>query len=375
MRASRMCAPAFFFVGLCLLRGDTLLQPFRVPPEAAPAAEEAPLSLEAPQGPESVALSFVGDIMLAAGVGTVAAKMGTEYLLAGVKPILTRDDLSVGNLECAAASSGSPASKRFTFRAAPESLAGLRRGGIEAVTVANNHTLDYGPVALLETLAHLRQSGLVAAGGGQDAASAGRPPLFHLGTHTVALLAASRVLPSFSWTAGVHRPGLASAYEPSRMLKGIKSVRSQAEIVAVYLHWGRESAVLPEEYQRALARRCIDAGADLVVGSHSHVLQGFEYYRGRLIAYGLGNFVFTNHGNATCILQTTFEGRMLTEARVIPCRILDYRPVVTGDAAARAAVFRSLEERSFGVSVTDNGVLVPVRAYPNQPRRAARTGA
>ncbi|OPZ83146.1 MAG: Capsule biosynthesis protein CapA [bacterium ADurb.Bin429] len=309
--------------------------------------------------PPPLTFSLVGDIMLADRVGAVAKVKGTGYLLAGVKDILTNDDLTIGNLECAIATVGTPAEKQYTFRADPAVLPGLRAGGVEAVSLANNHTLDYGRDALLQTLEHLTKSGIAAAGAGRSLTEASRPVLFDIKGRRVAFLAASRVLPSTSWYARTNTPGLAAAYDPARLLREVKGARATADVVIVYLHWGIEQALTPEAYQRKLARQCIDAGADLVVGSHPHVLQGFEYHKGKLIAYSLGNFVFSNHDRHTAILQVTF-GEDTPAARIIPCAIVRYCPTPTHDPAARAAVLRDLERRSYGARIAPNGLITPV---------------
>jgi poly-gamma-glutamate synthesis protein (capsule biosynthesis protein) len=306
----------------------------------------------------------VGDILLASGVAGAAADNGAERLFASVEQLLRGDDLTIGNLECAVATCGTPAAKQFTFRASPALLPGLRRGGVDAVSLANNHALDYGRAALLETLDHLRRVGIQAAGAGPDMDHASRPAFLCAGRQTVALIAASRVLPTAEWGAGEDRPGIAGAYAPSRLLHEIRAARPAADVVVAYLHWGREHAPLPQATQRALARQCIEAGADLVIGAHPHVLQGFEYYRGKLVAYSLGNFVFTDHGKATALLQTTFRQGALQAATVVPCRIVHYRPRVITDPAQREAVLRDLQARSFGVRISGDGELTCGTAAP-----------
>jgi poly-gamma-glutamate synthesis protein (capsule biosynthesis protein) len=235
-------------------------------------------------------------------------------------------------------------------------LPGLRAAGIDAVSVANNHTLDFGREALLQTLAHLKAASLSAAGAGKNAADAHKPVLLTADGRRVALVAASRVLPA-GWHAGASHPGIAGAYDPAKLLRAIAAARPSADVVVAYLHWGVERAPLPEAYQRKLARRCIDAGADLVIGSHPHVLQGFEYYKDKLIAYSLGNFVFTNHGKTTAILQTAFSGSTMT-ATLLPCTIQRYRPTPMRDAAC-GAVFTELQRRSFGVRISADGHITP----------------
>jgi poly-gamma-glutamate synthesis protein (capsule biosynthesis protein) len=321
------------------------------PPVAAQSAPPAP----------SMTCTFVGDILLASRVGTLAAAHGMDHLLAGVSPVLRADDLTVGNLECVVATCGTPAEKQYTFRAQPSLLPGLRRNGIDAVSLANNHTLDYGREALLQTIQHVDAAGLHSAGAGRNLAAAARPAVIDVPGARVALLAASRVYPSPDWAAGAKTPGMLSGYAPARLLEAIRQARGEADLVFVYLHWGVERAVMAHATQKQLARLCIDAGADVVVGTHPHVLQGFEYYRGKLIAYSLGNFVFTDARKTTMMLHTTFHHGQLTRATAVPCRIVGCRPQLIHSAAERQSVFTALRERSFGVHISPDGVITPRR--------------
>lgn len=312
----------------------------------------------APTTPPTYTLSFVGDILLASSVGRVAAREGASALFTGVRDVLTTDDCTIGNLENAVATTGTPEKdKQFTFRAHPNVLAGLRKGGIDAVSVANNHTMDFGRNALLETLRHLRAAGLPSAGAGTNADAAFAPAMLTVRGKRIALLAASRVLPTTTWYATTRQAGIAQAYQPAALLVAIKAARTRADLVVVYLHWGKERAIMPLMYQRNLARQCIDAGADLVIGSHPHVLQGYEYYDGKLIAYSLGNFVFTDTNKASVILQTTFAGTKLTRVKVIPCRIRAYRPSVIAKAPDRRTALQALQARSFGVRIAEDGTV------------------
>ena len=315
----------------------------------------SPLWAPAPPAPT---ITFVGDLMVAGKVGRLARQQGSDCLLARVAPLLRADALTVGNLECAVAASGRRQDKRYTFRARPDLLPGLRRSGLEAVSLANNHTLDYGTAGLLATLRHLQEAGLGAVGAGANQAQAFRPLLVNAGGRRLALLAASRVLPTTRWRAGPRRPGLAQAYEPALLLAAIKAARPQADLVAVYLHWGQEGALSPTAGQRRLARQCIGAGADLVVGCHPHVLQGFEYYRGKLVAYSLGNFLFSSTDRTSVLLQCTLQDGRL-QARLVPCLLRGFRPRPLVEEAARRHLLAALEQRSFGVRISPDGGISP----------------
>jgi poly-gamma-glutamate capsule biosynthesis protein CapA/YwtB (metallophosphatase superfamily) len=315
------------------------------------------------KSPPLIVLSFVGDMLLSEGVGSAARIHGVEYLLEGVSGYFQYDDLTIGNLECAVAHSGQPAPKEFTFRADPRWLPGVRSSGVDALSLANNHTLDYGREALLETIQNLRQNGIVFFGAGLNAESAYAPVYVERRGRSIALIGASRVLPYTSWYALNSRPGIASAYDPALLLEEIRAAAAVADIVAVYLHWGVELARWPEPYQRSLGAMCIDAGADIVVGSHPHVLQGVEFHNGRPIVYSLGNFLFNdNSWRPTMIFQAAFLGDSLASMRIIPCHTVNYGPVPTSDDCARQAVLDMVENLSHGVSINPDGTLHQVTA-------------
>lgn len=307
-----------------------------------------------------VVISWVGDIHLGQSVGELGILRGMDYVLADVRDSLLADSLTVGNLECSVSRSGQPEQgKEYTFQASPALLPGLRTNGIEFLSLANNHSLDFGKQAMLEMLEHLRAAGLLFGGAGADITAAATPVYVSIGGHRVAVLCFSRVVPA-GWQAGRATPGIAGCLDPWLLLQRITETRDSADLVCVYLHWGKEKQTWPEDYVRALARRCIEAGADLVVGSHPHVLRGFEFYQGKLIAYSLGNFVFTNRdGRPSMILRTTFAGDSLVSATVIPCRIHMLRPELETDEAGRQVIFRSLSALSLNAMVDSTGAIRP----------------
>lgn len=325
--------------------------------QPAPPGLPAPTPAPPPEPPRPITLTFVGDIMLDGAVEQLAKQHGTPYLFSGVAGTLTSDSLTVGNLECAVSKRGTAEDKTYTFRADPAVLPGLRESGIEAVTLANNHAHDFGRQAMLDTVDYLREANITAVGAGRNAHEAYKPALFTLEEQRVALLGASRVLPTDRWAARDDRPGIASAYDPTRVLQEIRAVRPEVDVVVVYFHWGKERMTRPEQYQRVMAQQCIDAGADLVIGSHPHVLQGFEYYKGRLIVYSLGNFVFNKRTKSTMMVQATFLDGKMQQAIAIPCAYTDYRPQVVSKPAAKQALLANLQTLSYGVAIGEDGML------------------
>ncbi|BCB25458.1 hypothetical protein SKTS_03440 [Sulfurimicrobium lacus] len=238
---------------------------------------------------DPVRLIFVGDIMLDDGPGKVI-QSGRDPLV-HFAATLAEADFTVGNLECPVATVGQPLeSKIFSFRAHPRVLP-ILKGRFNALAVANNHSGDYGKDAFLETLTLLEKNGLPYFGGGRDLAAAHAPLWIERKGLRIALLNYNEFKPR-SFEAGPDWAGIAWS-EDSQVVADIRAARAaDADLVIPFMHWGWERELQPSERQRQLARTMIDAGADVVIGGHPHVTQGAEYYRGKLIVYSLGNFVF-----------------------------------------------------------------------------------
>ncbi|HEX6733174.1 MAG TPA: CapA family protein [Azonexus sp.] len=247
------------------------------------------LALAGPLAAAPVTLIFAGDIMLDDGPGRLIAQGGDP--LQPFAAILEAADYRIANLECPVAEGGSPsAGKIYSFRAAPRALSVLQ-GRFDAVSLANNHSGDYGQGAFLETLAQLDQAGIARFGGGRNLAEAHRPLWIERQGLKIAVLGYNEFKPR-SFEAGADWPGVAWS-EDDRVISDIRAAKAAgADLVIPFMHWGWEKETAPSERQRTLARRMIDEGAALVVGGHPHVTQGAEIYQGKPIIYSLGNFVF-----------------------------------------------------------------------------------
>lgn len=235
-----------------------------------------------------VTLVFAGDMMLDGLPGEEIARGIDPF--ANVASILRAADIAIGNLECVVATGGEPVDKPYVFRAHPRVLPILRRH-FHAVSLANNHTGDFGHEAFLEQLGHLDRNELTYFGGGKNCAQARRPAIVERRGIRIALLGYNDFQPR-SFEAGPAWPGVAWAVD-EQIAADIRAARSQyqADLVIPFMHWGWENEPANER-QKTLARQMIEHGADLVVGAHPHVTQEPEYYQGKLILYSLGNFVF-----------------------------------------------------------------------------------
>jgi poly-gamma-glutamate synthesis protein (capsule biosynthesis protein) len=237
--------------------------------------------------PPEVTLIFVGDLMLDRTPGK-AIERG-EDPFASFGPAFAQADIVAGNLECVIATIGQKVPKAYNFRCHPRNVPLLKRY-FTAVSVANNHSGDYGKEAFAEQLGLLEQGAVPYFGGGRDAARAHAPLVLERNGIKVALLGYNEI-ELRSYEAGPTTAGTAWS-DDSAVVADIAAARTQADLVVVYPHWGLEYHTQPSDRQQTLARKMIDAGADLVVGGHPHVTQTVEYYRDRLIVYSLGNFVF-----------------------------------------------------------------------------------
>ncbi len=282
-----------------------------LPPTVTPTPSATPVvSLPQPnQTPNTsgrVHLAAVGDLMLGRTIGERILSQGAQVPFAGVAHVLGAADLGVGNLECAMGSGGTAVQKYYTFLAPPEGAQALKLGGLDILNLANNHSLDYGPATLAETLLLLSANGMRAVGAGLSEAQAYGPLIVEVNGLRIAFLGRVNIpveLTTFdtrSWAAVGDRPGVAWG-EPAEVKAAVRAAKAQADVIVLLLHAGWELYMAPPSEERVLAQAAIDGGAALVLGTHSHLIQATDTTRpGTLIAYGLGNLVFDEFdGGAT----------------------------------------------------------------------------
>jgi poly-gamma-glutamate capsule biosynthesis protein CapA/YwtB (metallophosphatase superfamily) len=267
----------------------------------AAAAELAPVLEDLLSEDAVIFLSAVGDVMLDRALGDAIRSDDVTYPFAEVIDLLTPADLTVGNLESALGDLGSPANKGYTFRAPPEASQALAQAGFDLLSLANNHALDYGPLALQQAMDLLHQQEVATVGAGANEPVAHEPHVREINGLRLAFLAYVHVpievrgFDTQTWTAATDRPGMAWA-DPGRIQADVATALNQSDLVIVLLHSGYENVPEPSPPQVAAAHAAIDAGADLVIGHHAHVLQGVEFYGEGVIVYGLGNFAFEDGG-------------------------------------------------------------------------------
>jgi len=277
--------------------------------------------------PDEITIAAVGDLMLGGRTEPFLKEFGPGYPFADVMPILSRADVVVGNLESSISTRGiAVENKKFTLRAGPIAAQALKKAGIRVVTLANNHSMDYGPLALKDTLTVLAENDILYTGAGMDLDEARSPAYLKVKGRTIAFLSYSLTFP-LEFFASAGRPGTAPGYADF-VRSDIEKARPSADLVVVSFHWGAELMTAAKDYQVELGHKAIDWGADLVLGHHPHVLQELEVYQGRIIAYSLGNFVFGSESNRTndgIILLLTFQGKILSRVEAVPLDVNNYR--------------------------------------------------
>lgn len=268
-------------------------------------------------------------------VGEVLAR-DPATVFAGVGTALASADVAMVNLETAVTTGGTPSAKAYNFRAPPSAFSALEAGGIDVVTLANNHGMDYGAEGLADTLAHADDSRVDLVGAGADAAAAYEPVTFEVEGRTVAVLGATQVLDNAfrtTWTATDDQPGLASAKPEAleRLVAAVEDAATRHDHVVVYLHWGTEKESCPTPRQQDLVPALADAGADVIVGAHAHRLQGWGYHGDTLVHFGLGNFAFyarPGPGADTGVLEVTVDDDAPPTAAWRPAEIRGGQPVL-----------------------------------------------
>lgn len=305
------------------------------PPPAVTTIEEAPV----PSLPATLTVAAVGDMHFDRRVKALIGQEGGAAPLRYVAERLAGADITVGNLENPLSSAGSPwPGKDVHFRGDPRGIEGLKASGFTFLSLGNNHILDYGADALMDTVTALDLAGIKHAGAGIDRAAAWKPAVAQYADTTVAFLSFSHILPA-GFVAGDNRPGLAAGRtDMGAVAEAIREAKAEHDYVIVSFHWGVEYVDDANGDQVRDARAAIDAGADMVLSHHPHVIQGVEYYNGGLIAYSLGDFVFDHYSRKTgeaFILEAELGPYGVSNVRAIPVYLqsIGQPRVVTGSEA------------------------------------------
>lgn len=315
---------------------------------------------------EPIVLAFAGDINLDENSKPVSRyDEEGKGILGCISPELVEEmnaaDLMMLNNEFSYSLRGTQtADKSYTFRANPERVNILKEMGVDIVSLANNHALDYGMDALNDTFTTLENADIDYIGAGDTLDRAKAPVYYNIGGRKIAYLAASRVVFAMDWYATDTRPGMIGTYDPTLLLDQIREADKSSDFVVVYVHWGVERTNTPTDYQKSLARQYIDAGADAVIGCHPHVLQGLEFYKGKPIAYSLGNYWFNNSTREAGLLKIYLNPDGTTRLQLLPTLGKDTYTYLIQKTAEREAYFSFMKEISFNIDIDKDGFVTEV---------------
>jgi poly-gamma-glutamate synthesis protein (capsule biosynthesis protein) len=336
------------------------------PAQVAPTATQTtPLPAAPVEGSNEIRISAVGDIMLDGTARPVLQENGYDYPFVNIRPLFRGSQVVIGNLEGPLTTRGEmEQDKTYTFRSPPDKVSkALVNAGFNVVTLANNHTLDFGAQGLADTIDALDGAGILHVGAGADLASARRAAIMTVNGQRIAFLGYSVTLPE-TFYAARDKAGTAFAHE-AHVRADVAAARSQADIVIVSFHWGQEGKTELRDYQVRLGRAAIDAGAQAVLGHHPHILQAIEHYRDGIILYSLGNFTFGSYSMKSAysaVAQITFRHGRLSGVQMVPIKVnnfeVQFQPRVLAGAEANSVIdtLQRLSEMQHTTVVNTNGV-------------------
>ena len=342
----------------------------------APTTDDATTNAPTQAG-EVVTFRFAGDFTQAelGGEGVVMSIMATldEIYGGDITQVFSDDlielmrsaDIFMLNNEYTYSLRGTPtAGKHWTFRANPKRVKNLSTLGVDIVGLANNHAFDWGEISLLDTLDTLDGEGIDHVGAGRNLAEAMKPVYYELGGKTFSFVCATAVEKvgdseyGMSRPATEDKPGVLNTTDPANTLAAIETAKANSDYCFVYVHWGTESTTVLDEEQTDLAHAYIDAGADAIIGGHPHVLQGFEYYKGKPIIYSLGNFWFNSKERETGLLEINVDtADMGVTVRFLPCLQRDCRTVLVTKAERKQEMLEYMQSISDGINISQDGTV------------------
>lgn len=312
---------------------------------------------------EPIVLDFAGDVNLDESndpatkydaVGKDITKCFSTDLLKEMKAA----DIMMLNNEFAYSTRGTKApNKKFTFHANPARVEILNKMGVDIVSLANNHSLDYGPDALLDTFQTLEDAGIDYIGAGENLTRAMQPMYYTVDGMKIAYVAASRVVPVMEWYATDSNIGVLGTYDPSLILESIKEAKANSDFVVTFVHWGIERTDYPADYQRKLAQQFIDAGADAIIGCHPHVMQGVEFYKGKPIAYSLGNFWFNNSTSNSGMIKLYLEPDHTVKIQMLPVVSKNTVTYLLTKDADKKDYYNFIKGLSYSVNIDKDGFI------------------
>ena len=348
--------------------GTVVVEKEKVTPTPTPTPEftptnspitEKPVESNTPSPRKDTVITFTGDVLLTDYMINNYKRSGIKGLLdENLYELLNKADINMINQEFPFSNRGTPMKdKEYTFRTSPQHVNIFQEMGVDIVSLANNHALDYGIDALLDTFTTLDEAGIKYVGAGENKDIARRIQYFNANGYRIAFVGATRVIPVVEWNATDTRPGMLSTYDPTVTCELIKEAKKQADYVVVYVHWGIEHQEKPALYQQNMGKQYIDSGADIVVGTHTHCLQGVEFYKDRPIVYSLGNFIFSRKTTETAMIKLVIDKNGELNLAMYPCEAVKGLTSMVTDVKKIKEFNQYMESISYGIEIDENQIL------------------
>ena len=341
---------------------NVITEPLAEETDVAPGTSDTPDAAD-----RTYTITFAGDILMDPGysAGAALTQRGAEGSFDEEALALMRGaDLFVVNNEFAWTAGGTAVSKEYNFRADPKHVHILTDMGADLVTLGNNHTYDYGEEGLLDTLNTLDQEGIPYIGAGKTQADAERAMILTIGDFRISILNAEIILFNANppaQTAAGDKPGTFDSYRPELLYDAVRRAKAESDYCIVVTHWGSEGKSTPNEKQLTVAKGAADAGADLIIGGHPHVLQGISHLGKVPVCYSLGNYLFHSGTYDTGVIQAVFRpsDRCLETLRFVPMQCRNMK-VFTLSGAEKERLLNYMRSLSPDVQIDDDGrILLP----------------
>ena len=316
------------------------------------------------QSNKELLLSFVGDVSLADDWYIMPKydernKKVYGILSEDVVNIMTSSDIMVANNEFTISNRGSKMPKKYyTFRGAPERLTIYEEMGVNLVTLANNHIYDYGETAFYDALDALEEYNIPYIGAGRNIEEAKEPFYYIINGYKIGFVNATRaekfiLTPEATDTEG----GVLRCYDPTEFTKLIEETKKKSDFVIALVHWGKEDSTELEQVQLDTSKQYINAGADLIVGTHAHTLQGIDFYNNKGIFYNIGDFIFNHETKDTGIFQLKIDNDGNFKYYFLPCKQHDKYTYLLEDEE-KTRVLNKMRKLSPNITITDDGEII-----------------
>lgn len=318
---------------------------------------------------QTIAIGFAGDVMLGRLVNEALDTRSATSVWGSMHPFLTQNDLNLVNLENAFTKNTHPVPKVFNFKADPEKASVLTAGNIHVVSLANNHSLDFGPAGLADTLVALDKHKIFHVGAGNTIDAAQKPVIIELKNIKIGILGTTDNEPG--WRAGTNKPGTnyCAVGDMLCLAESIKKIRPQVDMLILSIHWGPNMQERPTKEFQHFAHQLIDAGVDILHGHSAHIVQGIEIYKNKLILYDNGDFVDDYaidpvlRNDLTALFVVTANKKNVIKVQIIPAIIEDMRVNKISNPEERKKFLSHLNDLSkeFGSSIDSDGFISKIK--------------